>query len=1110
MTRFFVRHPVSTWMIFTAFIVLGIYALPRLKIEAIPEVDLPKLTVVTQWSGASPQAVQRSITLPVEESVRAIHGVESITSRSRAGRSIVEISFRREIDIDFARLELNEQLGAVRRDLPTSAGQPQVVAFVPEEFRTEDFFRFNIESDLSPNDLREKAEFWILPQILAVEGVADARVQGGARPIVKILLDRTLLELYKITAEEVFVALDQIDALAGVGVVRSSGMESLVALRDPIDLVALEQAVIVQRGDRGYRLGEIAEIREDFEDPEYFVRANGKNVVQISVDKRSGANTVTVSRALRSALPKISEQIPLDVSFYVSDDQGEELEDKLVELVYRSLVILGLLFLLLAISLRQVRLTGIVIGSILFAVVISLSLFYFMRLSVNFITISGLAVCFGLLLDNSILVLDSIHRRLKGLQRADDADLSRAAKLKVAAATVIAGTREVAFPIFATTLTTVVAFVSFIFLSGRLSLYYVPLAVSVATAMFASIFVAFGWLPVVLNQGWAKSVAAKSRDGQRQVEGEDEIAEFVADRPDLESKPKGVERLIHVTQKLWWVVLPIAIGFMLWSGHIYDKKVIKGGFWRVPDPQELLLYLEMPAGTDVAITSETLAGFEDLLVPIPEGARMFSQAGSNQGIVRIKFEDELLKTHYPLLYRELLVEHADKTGGTSIFIRGFSDQPYFKGQFGGSALNSLIRLTGYNSRRLNEIADRTLREVQRTRRVRNARITSGERFARAFQEEAVITVDRERLVEHDMTILEIVRYLRRLLGVDTPWQMFLDGDQERVQLVYQDSNSIEFADVANKVLTTPKGEKVRLGDLASVVRQPLSGAIIREDQRYALHVNWEYIGTDRMRSAYIKKTLAGIDLPYGYAAEEARREFFTPEEEEELLLMLALSCAFILMVLAALFESVALPLLVMFALPMAGAGVSIAFWLTSSSFDSSARIGLVLLVGIVVNNAILLVSRFRTESTLILEARLGGDPSAEAALFKGWRKQLGGSDLYRLPKEDRPGLLRRAIARGTRIRLRSILLTSGTTIVGLAPLLIQFRETEGTDIWENLALTSIGGLASSTILIIFVMPVFYYVFVRIGWLMRSLWSRIRGRGKSRSKPLTATTEPSTP
>lgn len=1084
MTRYFVRHPVTTWMIFTAFVVLGIYALPKLKIEALPEVDLPTLTIQTQWNGASPQAIQRSITLPIEESVGRVHGVEKVVSTSRSGQSQVEVSFRRDVDIDFARVELNEQLGAVRRDLPLNASQPQLLPYVPEEFESEDFFTFSMESELSPNDLREMAETWIKPQLLALEGVADSRVMGGARSLYKVILDRDRLELYNITADEVFASLDQLDELRGAGVIYEDGLEKLVALRDRVDINRLSQAEVARRMGTTYRLYMLGKVIPDFEDPQYFVRANGNNVVQIAVEKRSGANTVSVSNTLKAGLPAIEASLPFEASFHIDNDQGEELREKLVELVYRSLAILAILFILLAISLRQIRLTSIVIASILFAIVISLSLFYFFKLSVNFITISGLTVCFGLILDNSILVLDSIHRRLEALEKAEDAKLSRKAKLKVAIEMIVAGTHEVVFPILTTTLTTIVAFLSFIFLSGRFALFYVPLAVSVATAMIASLFVAFGWIPVALNQGWAQSLVKKTPDGPNELDGNHQLLSIVEEVPDLESKRGWLERAFDRSQRLWWVLLPPIIGLVVWGFvDVYPNKVIKGGFWQMPDMEELLLYLEMPGGTDVILTAEQLAKFEEELLPIPDGARMTSTTFGNQAILRVEFDEALKKTEYPTKYRLSLVEVADATGGASIFIRGFSDRPYFKGPFSGSALNSLIKMTGYNSRTLNEMAEDTLDNIGKSRRVRKERVTSGRRFDRSFQDETVLTIDREALAEHNLSVIELVGYVRRLLGVDTPWTMLVEGKRQRMQLAFNDSETIQYSDVASKTITNAYGEKVKLIDLVTLEQQPVKGSITRENQRYTMFLNWEYVGTDKMRRNYIKNTVDGIEKPYGYTVEEATQQFFTEEEEADLKLTLILAVAFIFMIMAGLFESVSLPILVLLSLPLAMIGVFLAFWWTDSSFDSSARIGLVLLFGIVVNNAILLVSRFRQEAAMILKAKLGGDPESEAALFAGMRKQLGGSNLRMLPGSERADLLRRAVARGTRIRLRSILLTSSTTIVGLAPLLIKFGDAEGQDIWENLALSSIGGLVSSTILILLFLPPLYYFSIRFLWVM---------------------------
>ena len=1123
MTRFFVDHPVTTWMIFAAFAVLAVYALPRIDIEGQPDVALPTLTVFTAWNGASPQAVQQSITLPIEEAARTLEDAENVRSTSRAGTSRVEIELNRDAEIDFARLDLNEALGSVRRNLPLGATQPQISAYVPEELQGGEFFSFSIESELEPNELRERTEQWIVPQILGVDGVADASVIGGANPLVKIELDRRKLRFYDVTADEIFASINQMDRLVSAGAVIDGGSEKLVALREEATVEALRTAIVARRGAVNFTLGMLGTVEGSHEDPTNFSRSNGRSVVTVNVEKRSGGNSIMVSRALRDRIPEIEANVPFDARARVEVDEGAELEETLSDLLWRSAIILALLFVLLAISLRQVVLTAIVIGSVVFALVICLSLFFFLDMSVNFITVSGLTICFGLLLDNSILVLDSIHRRIESLGRANEAGLSRKAKLKVVQETVVQGTSEVIFPILTTTLTTVVAFLSFIFLSGRLALYYIPLAISVALAMGASIFVAFGWIPVVLKQTWATRLAMRSPDGPNELDGETQLQKIVHVLPDVSTPLSWPRRIVAFNQVIWpvMIVALVAVGWYGWK--VYDEDVIKGGFFSgFGGNDELFTVLRMPEGTDVQVVSESLQKFELAVMPVEEGVRMRSQVFGNTGWIRVEFTPEQLRSPLPFLYRNLMTEVADQTGGSSVFIRGFADQPYVKGTFGGQNFNSIIKITGYNSKVLRDLAEEMLAKASRSRRVRNAIIASNSGFGASSTEETVVSLKRDVLGEYGLSVLSVVSQVRRLLGNDTTWRMIVDGEQERLQISYAGADEIQFSEVAAYVLETPAGEKVQLGELVELETVPMSNQVTRENQRYSMFVNWEYIGTAKMQQAYIKSILDSTILPYGYAAEEGQRTFFTEEEEEELALAIGLAAVFIFIVLAALFESIALPLLVLLALPMAGVGVAFAFAWNEVPFDSSAQVGLVLLFGIVVNNAILLVSRFRHEAALVLRAKLGGDPEDDAGLLPGTRKQLGGSDLYMVPRSERAPLLRRAVARGTLIRMRSILLTSGTTIVGLIPLLINREEVpwevfgvtlpfelswmddQNQNIWENLALSSMGGLISSTILLLLTLPSLYFAFVWVGWQLRAFreWTQTMLARRPKVEPTT--------
>jgi len=324
-------------------------------------------------------------------------------------------------------------------------------------------------------------------------------------------------------------------------------------------------------------------------------------------------------------------------------------------------------------------------------------------------------------------------------------------------------------------------------------------------------------------------------------------------------------------------------------------------------------------------------------------------------------------------------------------------------------------------------------------------------------------------------MVEIMAYIRRMLGVERPWHMVLDGEDQRLMMTFSDSQEIEYDQILGRTMTTSRGQKVRLGDLVRIEQRPEVSSINRHDQRYSMLLSWEYIGTDSMRRRFIQEIIDGIELPYGYTVEDMSGQQMTEEEEEELKQTLGLTLAFICMALAAMFESFFLPWLVLLAVPMALVGVAGIFWGTGSEFDSSAKIGLILMFGIVVNNAILLINRFRLQIREAVEARSFSGDLVPA------KSRLGGFDLWRLPASDRQDILRTAITSGVRIQMRSILLTSGTTIAGMLPLLYKQDLSEGKDIWMNLALSTIGGLGSSTVLILLGMPTLYWMFTRWGW-----------------------------
>ena len=778
MTRFFVRHPVTTWMIFLAFAVLAVYALPRIEIEALPEVDLPSLTVTTRWQGASPKAVQRALTRPdrrggTQRPWRRVGQVDQPGGRvvGRGG-----VSPRRG-----SGLRAPASQRAAGRDPPRPAAQRQPAGHPAVRAR----------------GVRDPAVLHLQRRVAAVsERAARAGREVDRAPGA----GRRRRRRRPGAGRRAAVARDRARPSPAGPLPRSGRTRSLPPSTGSTSSRAPGRFARRAREARG-----VARARRRRPHGEAIVGYRGRAGVRTGGARR-GAILVRGSRLLRAlerpqrdsdpgreaqrrqlgrcqprsaeALPRIEARTPSEVVLRVDEDEGRGARRQAARaggpLDRDSDPALpaprpepaagsadrdrGGVDPLLAGDLSEPVLLPRAVGQ----------LHHHQRPHH--------------LLRHAARQQHSGARRhppSPGRARASgDAGLNReAARALVAAETIIAGTKEVLFPILATTVTTMVAFLSFIFLSGRLALYYVPLAISIATAMFASVFVAFGWIPVVLNQVWVPRVLRRQRQGER-ISRAEEIDEYLDEAPDLDAKPRGSRAGDRLEPPALADSRPGLAALFYWGASVYQDDVIKGGFFRMPDQEKLIFFMRMAEGTDVEVTSETMLRFEGLLLPIHDGAEMRSTVFGNQAYMEVEFDDYLLTTGIPLLYRSLLVELADETGGTAIFISGFDESPYFKGNLMGSALNSLVKITGYNSKRLTEIAEQTLRKVERNRRVRNPRITGSERFGRSTNEETLISLRRDVLADHGLTVLEVVSTVRRLLGLDTPWSMLVNGEQK--------------------------------------------------------------------------------------------------------------------------------------------------------------------------------------------------------------------------------------------------------------------------------------------------------------------------------------------
>ena len=584
----------------------------------------------------------------------------------------------------------------------------------------------------------------------------------------------------------------------------------------------------------------------------------------------------------------------------------------------------------------------------------------------------------------------------------------------------VQGPKEVFLPVLAGTLTTVSVFFSFAYFQGRLKIYYLPVAIVMVIALMTSLFVSFSLIPAL-----SPKLMRKARKVQK-------------------------ERLRDVYEKFlgfalrhsFEIVLIIAAIFFL-SYKWFKSEVATGEFFNWNVQQELSVYITMPQGTPIEIYDEVISPFEDKVLESRYEKEMNTRVSSGSAYLRIKFPPEIEFSYRPYLLKEELIQLATNFAGLNISVRGFDPQSYSSYIGSGTYLGSRIIFFGYNLRKLKEIADDlevTLKQNPRIREVRGSPSRYGIYSSSQDSFEFVLKIDRELMSKYNIDPLYLNSYISTLLygtSVNTI-QAKVGGVDRFISIKFPESALMDVKALQDALIRTRTGEYFRLGEITTLEEKIIAGSIDREDQQYRFTVSWEFRGPYKAADRYENAVYSNLELPPGFTAvlEDSDR-FMTQEEKTQITVAIFLSLVIIFMILASLYESLIQPFFILFAVPLALIGVFVAFVLADFPFDASAYIGVILLGGIVVNNSILLVDHINLK-------RKQGFPLLEAVL------------------------------KGARERIRPILMTTSTTVLGMLPLVLIQVEVERRKIWSTLALTTVGGLISSTVFILIVIPILYY------------------------------------
>jgi multidrug efflux pump subunit AcrB len=1045
-----IRHPIGVIMITLAVMVLGSFALSRLNVDLLPQISYPDVRVRVLDPGVPASVMEDEVTRQLEEQLAITEGVVAIQSRTREGRTAVDLSFRYGDDVNEALRDASARLDRAKRFLPETIEPPVIYKRDPFQLPVAEYIVSSTLRD--PIELRDIVDYELAPQLLTLPGVAAAEVGGGLEREVRVVVDQ-----YRLAG----LGLDILDLQARLQAANQDIPAGRLLMRDGEISTrtggrfdTLEQLEALPLGDAAaptagmVRLGEIAKIVDSSADERLRIRLDGAPGIKLSIQKQPLSNTVAVVSATDEALSQLERDglIPDDVSLAKVDDQARYIRQALRNAVNAALGGAALAMLVVYLFLGSLRRTLIIGSAIPIAVLVTFALMAAFGLTFNVMTLGGLALGVGMLVDSTIVMLENIHRHQRQGEPA-----------RVAAGN---AAREVTSAIVASTSTNLAAVLPFLFIGGLVGLLFRELIFTISAAIVASLVVALTLVPALARE------ISPGRDGM--------LRRWI-DRG-MATLERGYAWSLEHLLKKTWLVLPVFVaGLALTAPSLF---LAKPGFLPKLDEGDVRISLSADRGINLEQMDRLTSQVEAIVDAQPETASTFTTVG---GFVfgRSTYENShrasIQVRLVPLAERDLStdawikrvrkeIKAAEIPGlNVSLYTRGIRGIRFNRGDDDLS-----LRIKGPELETLVALADTVVERLKQIEGLRNVE-HSNEEPTREFS----IEIDRQRATASGLDVEDIGRVLRLALEGRVVTQL-IEGDRSidvRLRLDRDDiatPGDLESVILLGRDTLTGEQRPIRLGDLAEIVILPQPETILRDRQQRIVEISAS-IGADLSPVDAIEQALAAaaeLSMPRGYALYEAGGLETLQQGQDIGRILLGLAVFLVLVVMAVQYESLRNPLIILLSVPFALIGVSLGLSATNTELSMPVWLGLIMLAGIVVNNAIVLVEFIE------LQRRAGS-----------------GRD--------------HAIITAARLRLRPILMTTLTTVFGMLPLALGVGE--GSEMLSPLAITIVSGLGFSTLVSLLLVPSVYRLLGAPGQPPASA-SKARGAPDRRLNSQSVTTE----
>lgn len=1017
-----VKRPIMTTLCFVTVIILGLFSLAKLPIDLYPDIDTNSIMVITMYPGASAKDIEQNVTKPLENSLNSVEHLKHISSTSRENTSVITLEFEYGYDIDVLTNDVRDKLDMVKSMLPDDAENPIIFKFSTDMIP---ICLLSVEAKESMSGLYKILDDAVANPLARVDGVGSVSISGAPKREIHVYVDPARLDAYNLSVEAIssVIAAENRNVPGGSFDI-GSNTYALRVQGEFDDSAQLENIPVASVNGKTVFLRDVARVEDSLEERTQQTYINGNKGAMIIIQKQSGANSVEISDKVMKMLPSLEKNLPSDIKIGVIVDTSDNIRNTIASLV--ETVLYALLFVMIVVFffLGRWRATVIIVITIPVSLIASFIYLFATGNSLNIVSLSALSISIGMVVDDAIVVLENVTTHIE-----------RGSDPKQAA---VHGTNEVAISVIASTLTLIAVFFPLTLVTGMTGVLFRQLGWMVTIMMIISTTCALSLTPMLCSQ-WLRlrNKQAKSMAWYRPIEKM------------LDKFDDGYASLLQkvVTHKTVTILICLAI----FVGSCFLMKHVGTEFFPTQDDGRLGVNLELPIGSRVEEAEASMARLDSLwrkkypeilvqsytVGPASSDNTYASLSDNGPHIISMN-----IRLSDPGDRKRKITEIADEMRKDID-----NDFPEFKKaqvmvggrQGGGMGGQSTVdfEVYGYDFDNTDKVA-RDLAEI-----LRGINGTADVIISRSdYQPEYQVDFDREKLAMHGISLQTAAFYLRNRINGSTASQFREDGEEYDIKVMYSPEKRTQISDIENIMIYSSNGSGVRLKELGTVVERFTPPTIERKDRERLITVSAVVDGVPMSQVvADAEAQINSIDMPPGINIQIAGSFEDQQDSFSDLMLLGLLIIILVYIVMAAQFESLTYPGIIMTSLLFAFSGVFLILWLTGHTLNIMSMIGAIMLIGIVVKNGIVLI------------------------------------DYITLNRERGMGI-RTAVVDGGKSRLRPVVMTTLTTILGMVPMAV--GSGQGSEMWQPMGVAVIGGLTFSTILTLLFVPTLYCVFAGNG------------------------------